>query len=123
MRTLLIIGATAIGMLATLATAQPAPTTRPAGASIKAEIEAKFQSLVTNIPADPSDSELRAKLKERHNSAARLLDLRLKEFQKGTRDLSGVYESARIVAESQLDLSQTQQERENYIQQAIAEAK
>jgi hypothetical protein len=123
MRCVLITGAILPALLATLARAQPAPTTAASGGSAKREIVSKFQSWVATIPPDPADNELRAKLKERHNSAARLLGLRISEFQKGTRDISTVFDSARLVAESQLDLARNQQERESFIQQMISEAK
>jgi len=120
MRNLLIIAAAILaGSLATLAIAQRAPTTAPG----KAAIDATFQSLVEIVPANPADSELQTKLKERHNAAAKLLGFRLEEYHRGMRDLNGVLEAARLAVDTKLDLAATPQERQRILEQTVEVAK
>jgi hypothetical protein len=120
MRSVLIIAtASLLGTLTVFASAQPAPTTAPG----KAAIDATFQSLVEIVPADPADSELQAKLKERHNAAAKLLGFRLEEYHRGMRDMSGVLEAARLAVDTKLDLAATAQERQRILEQTVEVAK
>ena len=65
----------------------------------------KLLSFVKPLDVASGDSELTKKLKERHNSAAALLDERVKEYQKGTRDINSVYEAARLTMEAKMDLA------------------
>jgi hypothetical protein len=54
---------------------------------------------------EPKGDELAKALKERHNSAVTLLQERLNEYEKGTRDINPVYEAGRLVADAKLDLA------------------
>jgi hypothetical protein len=57
------------------------------------------------------DSELQRKLKERHNVAVKLLQERVSEHRKGRRDMSPVFEAARLTAEAKLDLAENAEAR------------
>ena len=68
-------------------------------------VSPKVLAFLKPIQAGANDSELTKKLKERHNSAVALLDERVKEYKKGVRDISFVFEAARLAAEAKLDLA------------------
>jgi hypothetical protein len=54
---------------------------------------------------EPKGDELTNALAERHNSAVRLLQERINEYEKGIRDINPVYEAGRLVADAKLDLA------------------
>jgi hypothetical protein len=69
------------------------------------------------------DSELEKKQKERHNVAVKLLEERVNEYKKGVRDISAVFEAARLTAEAKLDLAENAQARTAVWQQLVDVAK
>jgi hypothetical protein len=75
------------------------------------------------IEAAADDSELTKKLKERHNSAVALLDERVKEYKKGTREISLVYEAARLAADAKLDLAADDSAKVEVLEQTLELAK
>src|SRR5262249_34588904 len=115
--TMIAAAAAMLGMLS-LALARPAPATAPARESFDAIIKG-----LKEVPSDPSDSELRAKLKDRHNSAVRLLQLRNQEYQKGLRDPGNVFDAARTVVDCKIDLAQSPQERQRVLEEVVNVAK
>jgi hypothetical protein len=54
---------------------------------------------------EPKGDELARALAERHNSAVKLLQERINEYEKGIRDINPVYEAGRLVADAKLDLA------------------
>jgi hypothetical protein len=71
----------------------------------KFEVSPKIIAFLEPMKLLKDDSELVKKMKERHNAAALLLGERIKEYGKGTRDISPVYEAARLVVGAKLDLA------------------
>jgi hypothetical protein len=69
------------------------------------------------------DSELQKKLKERHNVAVNMLEERVNEYKKGVRDISAVFEAARLTAEAKLDLAENAEARTAVLQQLLDVAK
>ena len=69
------------------------------------------------------DSELQKKLKERHNVAVALLQERISEYKKGTRDLSLVFEAAKLTADAKLDLADKPEARIAVLEQTLEVAK
>jgi hypothetical protein len=69
------------------------------------------------------DSELQKKQKERHNVAVKLLEERVNEYKKGVRDISPVFEAARLTAEAKLDLAENAEARTAVLQQLVDVAK
>jgi hypothetical protein len=105
------------------AAASPAPT--PAGAAAGAdarsarpdtrplqEVDPAVAAFMKPVDAAPGDDEMRQKLKQRHNTAVRLLELRVESYRKGLADVSAVFEAAREVADSDRDLAQSADERQ-----------
>jgi hypothetical protein len=66
--------------------------------------ELKEMGFLEPVKAEDTD-ELKKTLKERHNSAVALLNERLSEYEKGSRDITLVYEAGRLVADAKLDLA------------------
>lgn len=83
----------------------------------------KLRAFLKPIAPAADDKELTKKLKERHNSAVALLDERLKEYGKGIRDISSVYESARLALDARLDLTADAAARTEVLEQALDVAK
>jgi hypothetical protein len=69
------------------------------------------------------DSELQKKLKERHNVAVKMLEERVNEYKKGVRDISAVFEAARLTAEAKLDLAENAEARTAALKQLLDMAK
>ena len=65
------------------------------------------------------DSELQKKQKERHNVAVKLLEERVNEYKKGVRDVSAVFEAARLTAEAKLDLAENAEARTAVLNQLL----
>jgi len=108
---LAILLTAAIGMCA-----DSAPTTAPATAP---EVDPSVTAFMKRIDAVAGDDALRQKLKERHNTAVHLLELRVAEYHKGISDVSPVFEAERLIAQAKLDLAQNVQEREAVMQQVV----
>ena len=69
------------------------------------------------------DSDLRKKQKERHNVAVKMLEERVSEYKKGVRDISPVFEAARLTAEAKLDLAENEEARTAVLKQLLDVAK
>jgi hypothetical protein len=75
------------------------------------------------VPIAAGDSGLQKKLKERHNVAVKLLEERINEYKKGVRDISAVFEAARLTADAKLDLAENAQARTVVLKQLLDVAK
>jgi hypothetical protein len=96
--------------------AQPAATTHPAAHDIDPAIE----TFMTPMESAPGDSELIQMMKQKHNSAVRLLDLRVREYRSGVGSLSLVFDAARTVADAKMELAQTADARVGVAEQVLA---
>lgn len=74
-------------------------------------VDPKLLAFLKPVEFASGEGELPKKLKERHNSSVTLLDERIKEYRKGSRDAGSIYQAARLVAEAKLDLTTSTQER------------
>src|SRR3954470_11087931 len=85
------------------AAASPAPAPSPAGAGAGPdarnarpdtrplqEVDPAVAAFMKPVEAAGGDDELRQKLKQRHNTAVRLLELRVESYRKGLADVSAV---------------------------------
>jgi hypothetical protein len=86
-------------------------------------VNAKVLAFIKPVEIAPGDTDLQKKLKERHNSAARLLQDRVEEYRKGLRDVSLVFEAARLAAEAKLDLATTPEARLAVLEQTLEVAR
>jgi outer membrane protein TolC len=100
-----------------------APTILAQEPGAQPKVSPKVLAFVKPVAIAAGDTELQKKLKERHNSAARLLDLRIKEYQNGVRDVGPVFEAARLVAEAKLDLAATPEARISILEQTLEVAR
>jgi hypothetical protein len=92
--------------------AAPSAATPPADTRPLHEVDPAVASFMKPIDIAQGDDELRQKMKQRHNTAVRLLELRIEMYRKGVSDVSGVFEAAREVADADRDLAQSAEERE-----------
>jgi hypothetical protein len=83
------------------------------------ELPPKILAFQKAIEIAAGDSDLVKKLKERHNTAVRLLDERTKEYKKGIREISFVFEATRLVAEAKLDLADRPDARVTALEQTL----
>jgi hypothetical protein len=88
-----------------------------------AEVSPKILAFIKPVEVDPGDSELRKKLKERHNAAAKMLEERINDYKKGVRDAGQVYEAARLTAEAKQDLAENAEARIVVLEQVLEVAK
>jgi hypothetical protein len=107
----------ALAMIANAAApaAAPAPSTpkRPAvDTRPLKEVDPAVASFMKPVEVAQGDDELRQKMKQRHNTAVRLLEVRTESYRKGLADVSSVYEAAREVADADRDLAQSDEERQ-----------
>jgi hypothetical protein len=89
----------------------------------QAEVSPKILAFLKAIEPAMDDSELVKKLKERHNAGVLLLEERIKEYQKGTRDIALVFEAARLVVGAKLDLTERPEDRIAVLKQTLAVAR
>jgi hypothetical protein len=87
------------------------------------EVDPKILAFLKPVGIDDGDSELQKKLKERHNVAVRMLDERVNEYKTGVRDVSSVFEAARLTADAKLDLADTGESRLATLDQVLEVAK
>src|SRR5262249_13449642 len=92
----------------------------PAGAP---KVSAEILAFLKPVATAEGDSELQKKLKERHNVAVKLLEERVNEYKTGARDLSPVFEAARLTAEAKLDLAENAEARTAVLNQLLDVAK
>jgi hypothetical protein len=88
-----------------------------------AAISPKLLVFLKPVAIAKGDSELQQKLKERHNVAVKLLEVRVNEYKKGVRDISPVFEAARLTAEAKLDLAENAEARTAVMKQLLDVAK
>jgi hypothetical protein len=100
----------------------PAPPKPDAGGGSEA-VSPRILAFVKPIDLAAGDDELTRKLKERHNVAANLLEIRAEEYKRGVRDLSPVLEAARLVVEAKLDLAGDDQARLAVLEQSLEVAR
>ena|SRR5271166_1591448 len=86
-------------------------------------VNPKILAFLKPVAIAEADSELRKKLKERHNVAVKMLEERVNEYKKGVRDLSPVFEAARLTAEAKLDLAENVEARTAVLKQLLDVAK
>ena len=99
--------------------AQQSATTRPTTVPAKGELSPAVTAFLKPMEAATGDDPVRAKLKERHNTAVRLLELRVEGYRRGVSGVSEVFESARLVGEAKLDLAQQLKERDQIMEQIL----
>jgi hypothetical protein len=87
------------------------------------EIPPKVQAFIELAKPTEGDSTLRKLQKERHNAAVRMLQERIEEYQKEIRDITYVFEAAKLVAEAKLALAETQAERVAVLEQTLEVAR
>src|SRR4051794_15471802 len=109
---MLLFAVALVAHAAAPATAQPtaAPSTAgkpPADAPPVHEVDPVIAAFMKPVEIAQGDDELRQKMKQRHNTAVRLLELRIDSYRKGVSDVSGVFEAAREVADADRDLAQS----------------
>ncbi len=87
------------------------------------EVSPEIRAFLKPLVIAEGDSELQKKLKERHNVAVKLLEERVKEYKKGVRDISPVFEAARLTADAKLDLAENAEARTAVLNQLLDVAK
>lgn len=97
------------------AAAQLPPPTTVAARQVDPAV-ASFMKL-----AEPAseDDPVQLKLKERHNTAVRLLELHIERYRNGVADSSAVFASAKDVADAKMELARTPAEREAAARQMV----
>ena len=83
----------------------------------------KLIAFLKPVAVAADDNELTKKLKEKHNSAVTLLDERTKEYRKGIRDVSSVFDAARIALDAKLDLAANAEARIQVLEHGLEVAK
>jgi hypothetical protein len=118
---------TAIGFLASgngrVTNAQQPAAQDAAKTKGGAEISPKVLAFLKPVEVASEDSELQKKLKERHNVAVALLQERISEYKKGTRELSLVFEAAKLTADAKLELADKPEARIAVLEQTLEMAK
>jgi len=92
----------------------------PAGAP---GVSPEILAFLKPVAIAEGDNELQKKLKERHNVAVKMLEERVNEYKKGVRDISPVFEAARLTAEAKLDLAENAEARTAVLKQLLDVAK
>jgi hypothetical protein len=95
------------------------PKAAAEGATRPAEVNPKITAFLKVAEPAQGDSELRQKLKERHNSAVKLLELRIEDYKKGRREVAAVFEAARLAGEAKLDLADNADQRGTILEQMV----
>src|SRR3954463_15022820 len=97
-------------------TGAPAATTAPSGGD---EITPLIQEFMKPLDAAQGDDALQQKLKERHNTAVRLLQLRVDAYHRRVGDTQSIFDAARLVEQAKLDLAQSRDERQTVLEQLV----
>ena len=87
------------------------------------EVSKEIFAFLEPVKLLKEDSELVKKLKERHNAGALLLEERIKDYKKGTRDIGPVYEAASLVVGAKLDLAERPKDKIAVLEQTLEVAK
>ena len=77
------------------------------------------EAFLTPIDADGQDDALRQKLKAHHNTAVQLLKLHVDRYRSGVADASGVFETAREVADAKMAVARSPAERQAVARQVL----
>lgn len=107
---------TAIFLFAGTGTVPTTPAQPPAGGK---EISPKILAFLKPVAIAEGDGALQKKLKERHNVAVKMLDVRVDEYKKGVRDIGPVFEAARLASEAKLDLAEQAEARVAVLEQVL----
>ena len=94
-------------------------TTAPAGHDLGPEVLAFMKPMEVAAGDDP----VRQKLTERHNTAVRLLELRVEGYRRGLSDVGMITEAAQLAARAKLELAQQVSERDRIIEQLLGVSK
>jgi hypothetical protein len=94
------------------APAPPSSDRRAADTRPLKDVDPAVASFMKPVEVAQGDDELLQKMKQRHNTAVRLLEVRIESYRKGLSDASGVFEAARDVADADRDLARSAEERE-----------
>jgi hypothetical protein len=86
-------------------------------------ISPEIRAILKPVAIADGDSELQKKLKERHNVAVKMLEERVNEYKKGVRDISSVFDAARLTAEAKLDMAENAEARTAVQKQLLEVAK
>src|SRR5262245_18924246 len=116
MLTLALVLVVAVDLRAAAPPATRAATTAPAAGH---EVNPAITAFMRPIETAPGDDPVRQKLKERHNTAVRLLEVRVDGYRKGMNDVNSVFEAGRLVADAKVDLAQSVKERDAIVEQLL----
>ena len=105
--------------IATAVVVAQSPSTRPTTGEREPGVDAVVAAFLQTAQVQQEDDTLRQKLKERHNTAVRLLELRITGYRTGIYDASSVFDAAQTVADAKLDLAETHSERVAVIEQLV----
>ena len=83
------------------------------------EVDPAVAAFLTPVQAQSGDIERRQTRIERHNVAAKLLELRVNEYRRGIEPLAEVMNAARDVADAKMDLAQSDEDRVKVAQQTL----
>src|SRR4051794_20712529 len=95
---LIAAAAAAIALCAEPSGSPKAAAPATAGAHANQPLDPLVVEFMKPVETADGDSELLKKMKERHNTAVRLLEIRVQDYRKGTSTLSPVFDAARQVA-------------------------
>jgi hypothetical protein len=123
MRNSLVVSALALSALVLLSPGSAVVGLRGQQPGGPPEISPKILAFLKPVEPAAGDSELQQKLKERHNAAVKLLELRIAEYKKGVRDTGPVFEAGHLVSEAKLDLDPSPQARISVLEQTLEVAK
>lgn len=104
---------------------KPAPSAKPktrAKPAAETQLGPEFERFRQPIEAAADDTSLRKKMVERHNAAVELLDLRIQEYRTGIRDVSVVFEAARLTADAKVALAADEEARRQVLADTLAVA-
>ena len=83
------------------------------------EINPVVTAFTRRVEIGSDDDALTKLLKERHNTAVRLLELRLDSYHRGVDDSQKVFDAVRLVADAKLELARDDKEREAALEQVV----
>jgi hypothetical protein len=100
-----------VGGLAAITRAAEPPT-KPAEAPMsQADADKALKPYLEPMKAEAGDNDLRKKLIDSHNTAVRLLALRIEAYRKGTGDANSAFEAAKYVADAKMTLARSDEEK------------
>ena len=93
-------------------------TSAQQGSSVP-EVHPKILAFLKPVDVPVRGDELQKKLRERHNVAVKLLEERVNEYKKGVRDVSSVFEAARLTVDAKLEIAETKEARTEVLEQTL----